>query len=69
MLERMERVPLCAACPAAQWYLTRDSQGAEELEAFCTQFRSVMYRRASRVVTSCDAREDAIGRATESSNT
>lgn len=52
LLKDMPRVPVCAACPAAQWYKFGDNL----LECHCTEFRSVMYERGSKVVIDCDSR-------------
>lgn len=60
LLEAMEPLPLCAVCPSAQWYRTADDKKVEQLEAFCTQFRGVMYDRRKPAVVACDARIDAI---------
>lgn len=63
------RVPLCAICPAALWYLKErelsESEAAagkarEQLECFCTKFRGVMYGHEHSVITECDARLDLI---------
>ena len=61
LIEAMQPMPLCAACPAAQWYRTEDSKGAVYLAAFCTTFRAVMYDKNQYAVTTCDGRADAIG--------
>lgn len=60
-------LPVCVACPMAQWYKLESSppkQGAEQkpptLECFCTAFRGVMYAEGRRAVTACDARVDAL---------
>ncbi|ODT94283.1 MAG: hypothetical protein ABS86_00340 [Sphingobium sp. SCN 64-10] len=62
----MARVPVCVACPMAQWYKLEHppSKPSEEprqatLECFCTAYRGVMYD-GRRVVTACDARLDAL---------
>ena len=56
LVEKMVRVPLCAACPAAQWYKYSDDQ----LHCFCTQFRGVMYNHTRAAITECDGHADAI---------
>ena len=53
-------LPLCAVCPAAQWYRIEDDQRTPRLEAFCTAFRGVMYDHRRRAVTACDGRTDTI---------
>lgn len=65
LVEQLERVPVCVACPMAQWYKLETAppkQGAEPkpatLECFCTAFRGVMYN-GGRAVTACDAFQDA----------
>lgn len=60
LVENMERVPACAVCPKAQWYKLQDKTGTETAECFCTAFHDVMYNGGARVVTACDARQDAI---------
>lgn len=66
LVQAFERVPVCVACPMAQWYKLESSppkQGAEQklptLECFCTAFRGVMYN-GGRAVTECDAFQDAL---------
>lgn len=59
LLEKLERVPVCAVCPAARWYKLDD----DKLECFCTEYRGVMYDDRRKVaVTACDARADALER-------
>ena len=58
LIGKMAQVPLCAVCPAAQWYRIEQADKAE-LESFCTQFRGVMYS-GGRAITDCDARDDSI---------
>lgn len=60
LVKKMERVPVCAVCPMAQWYKLQDRTGAETPECFCTAFHGVMFREGGRVVTACDAHQDAI---------
>lgn len=60
LLGEMKQVPVCAVCPAGQWYKTVGT-GGDALECFCTQFRGVMYN-GGKIVTECDARDDAIAR-------
>ena len=60
LIETMKRVPVCTVCPMAQWYTMRDSKEVEAAECFCTAFNCVMYNGGARVVTACDARQDAI---------
>ena len=60
LLDAMEPLPLCAVCPAAQWYRIEDDQRTPRLEAFCTAFRGVMYDHRRRAVTACDGRTDTI---------
>ena len=62
LLEKMQPLPLCAVCPSAQWYRIEVAQGEAHLEAFCAEFRGVMYDRRKPTVTACDARTDAIKR-------
>ena len=64
LVEKMERVPLCAVCPAAQWYTMETEAAVASLECFCTEFRGVMYGPTRQVVTVCDGRADAVERAT-----
>lgn len=72
LVEALERVPICVACPMAQWYkleaapskpsvtdATEAQQNPPTLECFCTVFRGVMYD-GRRVVTACDAFQDAL---------
>ncbi|KZE11221.1 MULTISPECIES: hypothetical protein [Sphingomonas] len=66
LVESLPRVPVCVACPMAQWYKLEGpppKAGTEpkppELECFCTAFHGVMYD-GRRVVTACDARKDAL---------
>lgn len=71
LVEDLDRVPVCVACPMAQWYKLESAPpkpGLEKpdvemkpptLECFCTAFRGVMYD-GRRVVTACDARTDAL---------
>ena len=66
MVKAFERVPVCVACPMAQWYKLEaapSKQGAEPkpatLECFCTAFRGVMYNGGG-AVTACDAFQDAL---------
>lgn len=72
LIEKLPRVPICVACPMAQWYLlesppskpalqAKPDAEAEppRLECFCTAFRTVMYN-GGRVVKACDARIDAL---------
>lgn len=72
LVRAMERVPVCVACPKAQWYKLEtspprpgmDPKPAPEpkpptLECFCTAFRGVMYD-GRRAVTACDAFQDAL---------
>ena len=66
LVEKMERVPICVACPMAQWYKLETpppKPGAEQksptLECHCIVFRGVMYD-GRNVVTACDARADAL---------
>lgn len=54
------RVPICVACPAAQWYKREERDGKGELQCFCTAYRSIMFAGGS-VITACDARADALG--------
>lgn len=61
LLEKMTRVPACAACPAARWYRLENQNGLATLECFCTEFRGVMFD-GRRVITHCDGREDALHR-------
>lgn len=56
LLDKMERVPLCAVCPAGQWYRYADDQ----LHCFCTKFQGVMYNHMKYPVTECDAYDDAV---------
>ena len=62
LIEEMKRVPLCAICPAAQWYSIETGEGIPSLEAYCTTFRGVMYEPRRRIVTACDGRADAVDR-------
>lgn len=62
LLETMRPMPLCVVCPSAQWYRIEDEKGEKRVEAFCTEFRGVMYDHRRRAVTACDARTDAIER-------
>lgn len=52
LLEAMARVPVCAACPAAQWYRF----GEDQLECHCSEFRSIMYATGGKPVIDCDTR-------------
>lgn len=59
LLNKMERVPVCAVCPAARWYKLDD----DKLECFCVEYRGTMYDAYKKVaVTTCDARADALKR-------
>jgi hypothetical protein len=58
LIGKIAKVPLCAICPAAQWYRSERASTAE-LECFCTQFRGVMYNGV-KTITDCDARDDFI---------
>ncbi len=60
LVEAMASVPACVVCPMGQWYKLQDKDRAETVECFCTAFRDVMYRGDARVITACDARQDAI---------
>ena len=67
LLKGLDRVPVCTACPMAQWYKLESAPpkpGAEQklptLECFCTAFRGVMYGAGRQAVTACDARADAL---------
>ena len=62
LLEPMQPMPLCVVCPSARWYHVENDKGEKRLEAFCTEFRGVMYDQHRRAVTACDARTDAIAR-------
>jgi hypothetical protein len=66
LVQKLERIPICVACPMAQWYKLEavPSKPNEEakpaaLECFCTAFRGVMYD-GRKVVTACDAFQDAL---------
>lgn len=72
LVQKLERIPICVACPMAQWYkleavppksgttLTGDAEPKPPtLECFCTAFRGIMYD-GRRVVTACDAFQDAL---------
>lgn len=72
LIKEMDRVPVCVACPMAQWYkletpplkpgLAASPTAAPKpprLECFCTAYRSVMFD-GGRVVTACDAFKDAL---------
>lgn len=56
LLEKMERVPLCAVCPAGRWYRYADDQ----LHCFCTKFQGAMYNHSKYPITACDAYDDAV---------
>jgi len=60
LLKGWDSVPVCAACPMAQWYKLESDQGVATFECFCTAFRGVMYGAGRRAVTACDARADAL---------
>lgn len=71
LVEALPRVPVCVACPMAQWYKlepTPPKPDADKkpptLECFCTAYRGVMYD-GRRVVTACDARTDALMKLSE----
>lgn len=66
LVQELKRIPICVACPMAQWYKLEavPSKPNEEpkpaaLECFCTAFRGVMYD-GRKVVTACDAFQDAL---------
>lgn len=67
LVEALPRVPVCVACPMAQWYKLEAAPPSKPdekhrpptLECFCTAYRCVMYNGA-RAVTACDARKDAL---------
>jgi hypothetical protein len=66
LVEALDRVPICVACPMAQWYRLEKVPPKPDapaptatLECFCTAFRGVMYD-GRRAVTACDARRDAL---------
>lgn len=68
LVKALLRVPLCAVCPMAKWYKLEEAPAKEgekppppRLECFCTAYHGVMYD-GRRVVTACDAWEDAIKR-------
>lgn len=80
LVEALDRVPVCVACPMAQWYKLEmappkpgmDTKPAVEpkpatLECFCTAYRGVMYN-GGRAVTACDARQDALNKRDGSTN-
>jgi hypothetical protein len=65
-VKKLERIPICVACPMAQWYKLKAAppKPNEEakpavLECFCTAFRGVMYN-GRKVVIACDAFQDAL---------
>lgn len=66
LVKNLERVPICVACPMAQWYKLEApppkpnaEQKTPKLECYCIVFRGVMYD-GHKVVTACDARADAL---------
>lgn len=71
LVQKLKRVPLCVACPMAQWYkletpppksVLQQNVTAEPtpptLQCFCKAFHDIMYN-GQRVVTACDAFDDA----------
>lgn len=74
LLKALPKMPDCAICPSAQWYVLEAPPAkaaisvspagpALQLECFCTAFRAIMFRPGARIVTLCDARMDAIDEA------
>lgn len=74
LLKALPRMPDCAICPSAQWYVLEvppdktptnapAAEPEQHLECFCTAFRAVMFKPGMRAVTACDARIDAIAEA------
>lgn len=66
LVQKLKRIPICVACPMAQWYKLeaappKPNEEAKPavLECFCTAFRGVMYD-GRKVVTACDAFQDAL---------